>query len=416
MNEPLKLKIPFLIVTPAFVGDADQQAALRPQSFKGLLRHWHRAIDPHIVKRDAKGCAGSGRDDEIWGGTDKGHGQSRVLLRITSRRDPQTWSWDRQKFNAHTSGHGRNAVNGAWYLGYPFGLKGNSHRNALAPNTLFTLEGMIPDGDRLGMEKIQAILASFWLLAMLGSCGTRGRRGFGSLQAQGWSLENDDNSPLWRSLFARLPSPGRANTPENWRQELNQGMRVLRDWFADEHFSTQALHPHIDLTRKFSPVLLPGVSDWQGALARAGEKMQRFRRRKQPDYRWAKEAMEKPDRRDHQAPRRVSFGLPLTFRFSSLKGHQLTYYPTRIHKDDPRPPERFASPLYIKIIRLGLRYHAMFFLLAGLQPGQEQNLRSWHVKREKYGKVEFTKSNYYPPVDQSALNEFLTQIRQENVA
>jgi len=335
-----------------------------------------------------------------------------MLLRIISRKSPDTWKWDRQAFSRFTSGQGKNAINGAWYLGYPFGLKGNAHRNALAPLSLFTLEGTMLAGDAMGRKDIQAILASFWLLAMLGSCGTRSRRGFGSLQARGWRLDNSENSPLWRSQFEQLVSTGQANSPETWREELNRGLLTLAGWFAP--FPDQCAHPHIGSA--FAPVLLPGCPDWQSALALAGEKMQRFRRRRQPDYERVLRAMEQPDRRDHKAPQRVTFGLPLTFRFSSLRGHQLTYYPNRIYKDDRKPPDRFASPLYIKIIRLGMRFHPLCFVLQGLQPGKAIELRSKHVKWKAGRDEKFPKFNYYSPVDHSALDEFYKEISKENVA
>ena len=384
MKIPLVLKVDFMLTTPAFLGNAAQKAALRPQSFKGLLRHWHRAIDSHIMERDGGQWHGTGLDDRIWGGTDKDFGQSRVLLRIGNRRqpEPEIWRWNRDKFAGFSTGSGKNLINGALYLGYPFGLRGNESRTALASGTTFTLEGVIlsPDtmdekGEDDASEKvIKGILASFWLPAMLGSCGTRSRRGFGGLQSLGWSLENSDDSPLWKYLFRQLPVPGKANSPEAWREELDRGLAVLREWFPA--FPPETAHPHIG--QGFRPILLPPCPDWQSALALAGEKMQRFRRKMEPDYSRVRALLDHPGRGGHQAPQRCSFGLPLTFRFTSGKNRGPVQMVPVAYHEKAGASNRFASLLTIRVIRLGVRWYPMMFCLQGLVPGLDLAILGSH--------------------------------------
>lgn len=398
--KPLQLKIDFFLTTPGFLGNGSQMAELRPQSFKGLLRFWHRAVDSRIIAKDKPGCHGSGLEDRIWGGSSKGYGQSMVLLRISSRKKPQFWRWNRDQFSRFSSGRGKEMINGALYLGYPFGLKGNEGHNSLAAGTLFTLHGVIPRAREMADEEVQGVLAAFWLLAMLGSCGSRSRRGFGSLQARGWTLENSESLPLWQHLFERLPRPDLANRPTAWMETMHKGLAVLSDWFPS--FSKRCIHPHI--TSAFRPVLLKPGSDWQEALARGGESMQRFRRKRQPDYDRMRDFLAKPGH-GKKPPLRVTFGLPLTFRFTS--GHNLgpvTLYPHRVHDLGP-VPNRFASPLFIKIIQLGVRWYPLFFLLEGMRPGQD--IAVWAETGRAQHNLDLT--------DGSALDDFFAEISKESV-
>ncbi len=404
--KPLQLKIDFFFTTPGFLGNGSQMAELRPQSFRGLLRFWHRAIDGRIIapdEPDKPGCRGSGLEDRIWGGSSTGYGQSKVLLRISSRKKPQFWRWNRDQFSRFSDGRGKDMINGALYLGYPFGMRGNESRNALAAGTLFTLHGVIPRTEKMADEEVQGVLAAFWLLAMLGSCGSRSRRGFGSLQARGWILENSETLPLWQHLFEKLPRPDLANSPSDWMETMNKGLEVLKGWFPA--FPDLCIHPHLDMGKSFQPVLLQPGSDWQQALARGGERMQRFRRKMKPDYERMRSFLDHPEH-GNKPPLRTTFGLPLTFRFSTGDNRgPATLYPRRIH-DQGAVPNRFASPLFIKIIQLGVRWYPLFFLLEGMQPGRD--IAVWAETRHK--QYDMTQD------DESALDDFFAEISKESVA
>jgi len=361
MSKPLILEIDFLLTTPAFLGDARMMAALRPQSFKGLLRHWHRAIDCTLTGSDKK------REDRIWGGSEKDFGQSKVLLRIQSKGKPAAkWKYDSKKFSRFQKGSGIDALNGITYLGYPFGMGDNKKRDALAPFTQFTLQGVIPAASRLKEDDIKGIIASFWLLAVLGTCGSRSRRGFGSLLPTGWRLQNKNTKtyPDWEKFFGELPPPGRANSGESWQKALDTALTIFRKWFGS--FSPETAHAHMG--QNFNTVLMEGHNSWETAMAAGGAEMQQFRRGRKPDIDTIYEFIKQPEN-NITAPERASFGLPLSFRFKGIKG-DVKFIPARPHPNADSP-DRFTSLLCLKIIRLGTRFHPLYFLLDGLEPAME---------------------------------------------
>ena len=390
MHTPLKIEIRFLLTTPAFLGDSHQMAGLRPQSFKGLLRHWYRAVDARLAREGGK------LEDLLWGGTAKEMGQSMVLVRVPPGKT-STYRWRREDFNGFTSGSGKNSINGALYLGYPFALKGNLERTALAPGTLFTLQGVVPRADTMDREQVRGALASFWLLAMLGCCGSRSRRGFGSLQAVRWGLAGREDA-RWSELFARLPDPSQLTTSEEWYAGLRRGQDVFREWFG--RFPEATCHPH--LGTRFGAVLMEPAGTWQDALAQAGEGMQRFRRRRQPDYREMKQFLARPQD-GMQAPERASFGLPLTFRYSSYPKGPVSLYPQRPHAA-ARLPDRFASLLGIKIIRLGQRYCPLVYRMDGAVPGIDLAVRA-RLGRDQYNLLN---------AGQSAMDAFFQSLQQRS--
>jgi len=373
MSIPLTIEMDFVFTTPAFLGNALQKAELRPQSFKGALRFWYRAIDAQLARPDNnKGndnkVANKVREDTIWGGSGDNFGQSKVLLRIPNSRKPSFWRWDRRQFERFTTGHGRNTRNGILYLGYPFGLGGNQERNALAQGTSFKLQAVIPRSGSLEGWEIHAIIASLWIFSVLGSCGTRSRRGFGSIQATGWRLLNPNRE--WEEAFDALPKPSEMDQPDRWKDGIQKACRQFRDWFG--RFPSNTAHPHIH--EDFAPKVLDGFPLWQEALNHAGSKMQAFRHKYQPDYGLVADLLQHPAH-GKTSPGRVSFGLPLTFRFGSgpYPGN-VTFYPQILHPGY-KVPNRFASLLFIKIVRFGTHYYPVFFRLEGALPGFDIPLR-----------------------------------------
>ena len=375
MAAPLSIEMDLVFITPAFLGNAMQKAELRPQSFKGALRFWYRAVDAQLARPDDDGenknreSRNKAREDTIWGGAGDGFGQSKVLLRVHASR-PSHWRWDRRQFEHFTTGRGPNTRNGVLYLGYPFGLRGNRERDALAQGTFFKLRAVIPSHSSLREWEIRAITASLWLFSVLGSCGTRGRRGFGSLQATGWRLLNSKGNTEWEEAFEALPRPSEMNQPDRWKQGIQEACRRFRDWFGD--FPSDTAHPHI--FEEFAPKVLDGFPSWQEAINHAGSKMQAFRHKYQPDYDLVADLLQHPAH-GKTSPGRVSFGLPLTFRFGSRPSlGDLTFYPQGLNPGY-KAPDRFASLLFIKIVRFGIRYYPVFFRLEGEIPGFDIPLR-----------------------------------------
>jgi CRISPR-associated protein Cmr1 len=188
MRRPADIEATFRIVTPMFLGGADQHAErLRESSFKGALVFWWRALNyPRLVKDcggDIVKALGSlkAREQEIFGGQE---GQSRVLLRLVPGGRLETVD------KGAVLREGNQIVGeGARYFGYglvdAFGSRktgtkpGELLRSCLAPGQEFTarlwFRPRSPEADR------KEIAEAVKLLGFAGGLGSRVRRGYGSL-------------------------------------------------------------------------------------------------------------------------------------------------------------------------------------------------------------------------------------------
>lgn len=338
-----------------FLGDAHQRAELRPPSLKGALRFWYRAAEPKFAEREGR----------VFGAAGDGVGQSAVLMRIVAP-DFAPMKWPRQMAQRFNSGQGRGTRNGLVYLGYPFQF---NERTAIPPGTCFTVHCTVPRPERLSARDAWGVLGAWWLLGRYGALGTRARRGFGSLQLDAWSL--DGGGDAWHAAANALPVVERP-TPQVWFQGLANGLHELSRRLGA--FPEPTHQPH--LGPRARPVLLPtparGRDAWASALAEAGRLMQDFRLRRQPDYDRVKSHVRKASgeegRNIEGTPGRAAFGLPLTFRFSSLpRGRPVTFVPGG--RVGNKPAERHGSLIHIKLVELADGLHPLFVRLDGDVPG-----------------------------------------------
>ena len=380
MAKPLMLKINFILTTPAFLGDARQKAAIRPQSFKGALRFWYRAVVGNLCDSGEKNTENSpGEEDLLWGGSGAKLGQSKILLRISTKDPIVPWNWQKANYKKFSNNSGKTPTNGIQYLGYTLGMGANRQRNALKPGYLFTLTAIIPRPNEMKSHQIKATLASCWLFSVLGSCGTRSRRGFGSLQACSWQLENTNENAYsdWIRFFNALPNPFRMNAPASWRNGIQTAMACfyektngISSWF--DRFPDTTAHPHIP--RDFNPKILQGFTTWEEALNHGGVVMQAFRASKGNDTQRVLDLLDHPNQHGLPGPDRAIFGLPLAFQFKSKPPKKVTFYPQRAHSED-KLPERASSLLFLKIIRLGTRFYPLYFHLGGHHPNLDLKIR-----------------------------------------
>ena len=163
-----ELKLTFEVSTPLFMGGASQSAELRPPSFKGLLRFWYRAVDPHFKKPWGKnGLRQISRENYLFGGSTNGAGQSPFLLHIHSSGKLPVEHWDNGRAAKFNRGSRKNTQNGLVYLGFPFQMKGNQEQTAIQPGFVFTVRCLIPSMKN-SEELRRALLASWWCLSHLG--------------------------------------------------------------------------------------------------------------------------------------------------------------------------------------------------------------------------------------------------------
>lgn len=352
------LRVDFEVVTPLFLGGAEQIASeLRPPAFKGLLRFWYRAVDPGFMKNEPA----------LFGGTGGGAGQSGLLLRIDSDTPKSRPLWKDFKADRFSQGRGTGTRNGLIYLGFPFQMR-DGERQAIPHGHRFTLRCLLPrisDPVSDYARRLQrAVLASCWLLGHFGGAGSRARRGFGGLSLIHWEPEEGE----WLDL-ERLPLLSQAAGAQDARARLAQAVDLLRDWFGSwDKDDTPTEHPH--LGARYRHKLLDSAvpkGDWDRGLADMGAALQNFRVRRGPDYQAVKDLVAE-NRPFYKAPERTSFGLPLTFRYSSVRGRPVTLVP--YNAEERSTDERQGSLLFLRLTAVGANLHPFYLRLDGAVPGQ----------------------------------------------
>jgi CRISPR-associated protein Cmr1 len=227
----------FEIVTPMFLGDAEQKAtAIRPTSIKGALRFWWRALNGHLSLAEL-----AEKEARLFGSTDGG-GVFRLSVSSVGKFQPQT-DWPIKDPN-----------NASSYMGYGLIRDGQNPQREYIPANLFfevTLSFQANAGDA-DKQSVQTALEAFGLF---GSLGSRARRGFGSIQ-------------LTKLNDRLIPAPTKESLKQWFQQHLSVALKdknqlnytafgsdsyfalpsvFLRNSYTSAHFSMGASY---QLTRK----------------------------------------------------------------------------------------------------------------------------------------------------------------------
>ena len=391
-------------VTPVYVaGAAGSTPEARVPSFKGLLRFWYRAFDSHFSDYEPK----------IFGGAGGNYGQSAFLLRVNEHGAPRRWSWDRALVAKFDEGRGRGTKNGINYLAN----MAVPRREAIAPSAEFTMR-VICLRRPPKPEVRRALLGSLWLLFHLGGAGSRSRRGFGSFSLEQWGPTDQ-----WPEL-RDLPLLASCRDAAEAQEALDLALRTLRsnEWPGwppaageREHQRTPRLNPRIDTrdidargstTSNFRFALDPrgfydGAPDaWACAMNEAGRALQDFRLRRAPDYTDVKDLLKKGRPLRH-APGRATFGLPIAFRFQGVQG-RAQFQAFRGTSAGGYTSDRHASPLFVRILRVGDQLHPAYFRLDAPVPGVGPGSTSAVVARSRGGPL--------APPSRLALDDFMDQV------
>jgi CRISPR-associated protein Cmr1 len=187
MPQPEKIEAVYRIVTPMFIGDADQKASgITAASVKGALRFWWRALNWGRVR---EGCSNDEdalkalheEEAELFGSSAYdnkqrrkagkiGIGQSKVRLRI---KQPVNLNPINDWPVAPPAGTASNYLGmGLWET------RESVHRPALKEGQSFTLEMVCCH--LLDLQK-QSLLQALKMLGLAGGIGGRSRRAFGSI-------------------------------------------------------------------------------------------------------------------------------------------------------------------------------------------------------------------------------------------
>lgn len=350
-----KLSLTYRLLTPAWLGGPEQSTPeVRMQSLKGLLRWWYRAADPEF----------SLHESDVFGGIARGKGQSPVLLR-PEPVDFKPWAWDEPLVRRFDEGHGRNMFNGIRYLCGPGVQAFKEVRRALPADLRFTVHMVWPRlaSGELGGRQLRGAVSAAWLLGHLGGMGARGRRGWGSLSLERWKWEKGETD------LAGLPLLCTSASVTEWYEGLGQAMRTFDRWFPKRRAQRKGTDTHPNTWgREFALVLrsrtYTGATAWAAAMDDSGKVFQRFRRRYQPDYDRVKAWLSRGG--PPLAPHRASFGLPLSFRFSSVQGATAWAMASR---DERIQADRHASILHVRVASLADGLHPLYLRLDGPAPG-----------------------------------------------
>jgi CRISPR-associated protein Cmr1 len=178
------------IVTPMFLGDADQNATeIRPPSVKGALRFWWRALNwgrfrdgtddatalrnLHEAEAALFGAAADEKNDK--------RGQGRFLVETIPAKRSKESAWPK---NQTPSG----------YLGLGlFPMQGHQQREGFTEHQDFTLIFRFKPGpDEIVNEAKTQVRDALAALSLFGGLGSRARRGFGSIALM--TLDNVDHA------------------------------------------------------------------------------------------------------------------------------------------------------------------------------------------------------------------------------
>lgn len=377
----------YRIVTPMFLGDADQRAtSLRPPSVKGALRFWWRALSwgrcldqarsvsdaLKLLHRDEAYLFGSAADEAS-------SGQSRFLLDVQYAGAPVESS------RLPCAGPGHQYLLGQGLYHFNRGYL----RSALEPGELRL---RLLFRARTESRHIASVARALLVLGLLGGLGSRGRKGFGSLAIQ--SLEGID-----------LQVPGNTN-------ELREALARL---VADR---PNGLPPYtaFSMQSRIDAVSDGGQDVWK-LLGEVGGEMQRYRSwgrngqvSGQPaeqnfseDHDLTRDAAQGKPVPTH--PQRVVFGLPHNYFFSSLNAPDNKLDVNAMYrKSDGKWTDiganRRASPLFIHIHEFldGDRAGILALLPAQFLP------KDWQIGMKKAGQPA---CGFEPDPDWTVLHEFM---------
>ena len=233
--EELVYQVEFL--TPAFLGNAEQNGQWRTPPFKALLRHWWRVVWaaengyrqdlPQMRKAEAD-FFGSATDEGSWGSS-----KSQLRMRLDQ------WSKGKQSTKKMTD-HG--------YLG--FGPLNKDSEAAIGTEEKAMLSLCAP------ASSVEQIMTAISLIDAYGTIGGRSRNGWGSIKL----IPEGDTPPLSNNL-SRFLRPWQEALGLDWahaigsdgKRPLIWAMKNLRNW-------EQAMRDLAGTKREFLRYFKPGGS------------------------------------------------------------------------------------------------------------------------------------------------------------
>ena len=323
-------------ITPLFMyGATDQRAEIRAASIKGVMRWWWRAVKAYTNTKNL-----FEKESEIFGFADSG--ASKVRLEVW----PSIWLELERKKERKNLGNGKLEIGiidkfnkksknnsdcikfgkeyiGISYLFYPQAMivrKGKTIY-CIPPNTEFSLVLRSRYKD-----KLDKALASLWCAVWFGGFGRRSRRGGGNLTFLP-VVEEENYRPEGLDFVFN------GSGMQGFRHWLERNFRVCRNLLS----GSERTDKYSNISKLRVVISQRGFREWHEALNDIGKMFYNFRRHT-----------------DHRA--NCIFGLPHKYSMTC------TGPPSRNQGD---PISRRASPVIIKVVKVGDRFHWMVLRLNG---------------------------------------------------
>ena len=357
------------VITPLFMGGANQQAELRTQSINGLLRWWFRIAGGSI--EDEKRLFG-------WAGEKSNQGLVRIFIKGFDELQ-------KNKFSKDFDNEGRvRQDKGINYIGFSLDQRFNEkqdkpRREYIKENQTFEIS--ISFHPKANEEDIKKFFCALWFAFNLGNFGSRSRRGFGSIRIKEIKIKKikedgkEDYEDITNNCYGLNFAP--SGDLVTWiNKNLNEIKKVLNQPRKDipnlfDNFEIyQIQKDNFSNWKNWIAQVQEGrqgkylknswggnnVSNWKDLLDFMGFLLMAYRSYGPPDYDNAKKILQGIRVNDPTFERAI-FGIPLNFYFSSLNRGSMVHL--KLGNDNLRR----ASPLMIKIIQSESGYEGLFIVM-----------------------------------------------------
>ena len=337
---PEKITARFKIITPMFIGDANQRAtSISPAAVKGALRFWWRALNWGIFRNASQSDVQAlqqlhKREAELFGSAaEQGTGQASFKISVSAPKLTATTSGTTHKqFQTHDASR---------YLGYglmeAFASRAKGTQAGQLVRDCFNEDQQF-SVSLLSRKSIDStIVDALTVFGLLGSLGSRARHGLGSVSLE--KIQRGDDV-VWQA----------PTTQAEYKQAIEKLMGELAPSMPP--FSAFSSKSRVD-------TLLTGATPYQ-VLDGFGRRQLVYRswgrdgrvlsenseKRFKADHDWSKN-----DRPNGFHPQRVVFGLPHNYG----QGNRMAV--TAEHYD------RRSSPLIFHVHKVGSEYLGVSILL-----------------------------------------------------
>jgi len=192
LKQPEVIEATYRIVTPMFIGDADQKATgISPASVKGALRFWWRALNWGLVREKTSTDEEAlkllhSKENELFGSS-TGEGKAApFVLRIDATGLKLSRSSDWPPGGNNPSGY---LGIGLWESGDESKGNDQAHREYISENQTFQVSIIakeLSDNKKIDLNELKDALLAWGLF---GGLGSRSRRAFGSVAIE--KLDNE---------------------------------------------------------------------------------------------------------------------------------------------------------------------------------------------------------------------------------